>query len=205
MRRAAAHVADVVLGSPAEILEQVAAADSGRGRGRTVAGAVLTGELADRLYATGDENVRAGLTANRGLPDRLVTALASDESPAVRLAVSLRAELTEERRAAIDWHVGPEDRIFPPAWVMQSLTDPVLMRVCAESAHPGMRRFAAYSPHLPGDLVDRLAADEDFVVRMLLCENHPAASRAPGWHGSRRARIRGHGCWSRGIRRPPRS
>ncbi|MGW3298587.1 LRV domain-containing protein [Streptomyces rubiginosohelvolus] len=175
VRRAAAHVAGVVLGSPAEILEQVAAADSGWGRREIVAGAVLTDDLADRLYATGDEDVRAGLAANRGLPDRLVTALASDASPAVRLAVSLRPELTEERRAAIDWHVGPEDRIYPPAWVMQSLTDPVLMLACAESAHPGMRRFAAYSPHLPGDLVARLAADEDFVVRMLLCENHPAA------------------------------
>ncbi len=175
VRRAAAHVAGVVVGSPAEILEQVAAAESGWQRRETAAGAVLGGELADRLYATGDEDVREGLAFNTGLPDRLVAVLASDASPAVRLAVSLRPELTEARRAAIDWSLGSEDRIHPPAWVRRSLTDPVLMRACAESAHPGMRRFAAYSPHLPGDLVARLAADEDFVVRLLLCENHPAA------------------------------
>lgn len=174
VRRAAAHVADVVVGAPAKILEQLGAA-SGRRRQEIAAGAVLTGELADRLYATDDEDVRQGLAANPGLPDRLVGVLASDASPAVRLAVSLRPELTEEQRAAIDWHVGPKDRIRPPAWVARSLTDLVLMRACAESAHLGMRRFAAYSPHLPGDLVARLAADEDFVVRMVLCENHPAA------------------------------
>ncbi|MGW4836619.1 hypothetical protein [Streptomyces globisporus] len=68
VRRAAVHVAGVVLGSPAEILEQVAAADSGRGRRGIVAGALLTDGLADRLYGTGDEDVRAGLAANRGFP-----------------------------------------------------------------------------------------------------------------------------------------
>ncbi|MFH9611857.1 LRV domain-containing protein [Streptomyces sp. NPDC017448] len=175
VRRAAGHVTGVVPGSAAEILEQVAAADSGWERRETAAGAVLTDRLAERLYATGDEDVRQGLAANPGLPDRLVRALASDTSPAVRLAVSLRPELTEEQRTAIDHHVGPDDILRPPPWVMRSLDDPVLMRACAESAHLGMRRFAAYSPHLPGDLVARLAADDDFVVRMLLCENHPEA------------------------------
>lgn len=175
VRRAAADVAGVVVGAPAEIREQLDRAASGSERRRIAAGAVLTGELADRLCADPDEDIRRGLAANSGLPAGPVAVLASDPSPAVRLAVSLRPELTEAQRASIDWHVGPEDRIRPPAWVGRSLTDPVLMRACAESAHPGMRRFAAYSPHLPADLVRRLAADDDFVVRMLLCENHPAA------------------------------
>ncbi|WP_207945589.1 hypothetical protein [Actinomadura sp. 7K534] len=116
---------------------------------------------------------RAAAAANPHLPPDLVGVLAADPEPAVRLAVSLRPELTEEQRAAIDYHVGPDDRLRPPEWFWARLDDIGLLRRCATSAHVGLRRFAAHSPHLPADLVARLAADDDFAVRLLLSEHHP--------------------------------
>ncbi|MEU8801971.1 hypothetical protein [Spirillospora sp. NPDC048819] len=116
---------------------------------------------------------RAAVAANPHLPPGLVEILAADPEHEVRLAVSLRPELTEEQRAAIDYHVGPHDRLHPPEWFWTRLDDLGLMRRYATSAHVGLRRFAAYSPHLPADLVALLADDDDFVVRMLLSEFHP--------------------------------
>jgi len=93
----------------------------------------------------------------------------------VRLVVSMRQELTEEQRAAIDYTIEPHDRITPPDWLWHHLDDLDLMRLCVHSRHIGLRRGAAYSVHLTPDLVTVLAADSDFAVRLLLCENHPAA------------------------------
>ncbi|HEU5028450.1 MAG TPA: hypothetical protein VFV01_26295 [Spirillospora sp.] len=121
----------------------------------------------------GRDAVRRAVAANPSLPPDLVAVLADDPEHEVRLAVSLRPELTEEQRAAIDYRVGPEDRLRPPRWFWDRLDDLDLMRRYATSAHTGLRRFAAYSPHLPPDLVARLAGDEDFVVRLLLSEKHP--------------------------------
>lgn len=133
----------------------------------------LEEEQARELYRDERPATRAAVAANPHLPPDLVEVLAADPEHEVRLAVSLRPELTEERRAAIDYHVGPEDRIHPPEWLWTRLDDLDLMRRYATSAHVGLRRFAAYSPHLPADLVARLAADDDFVVRLLLSEHHP--------------------------------
>ncbi|MBO2464093.1 hypothetical protein [Actinomadura violacea] len=146
----------------------LAAGDTG-----AVASVPLDFGQAAALCRDGRDAVRRAVAANPSLPPDLVAALADDPEHEVRLAVSLRPELTEEQRAAIDYRVGPDDRLRPPDWFWNRLDDLDLMRRYATSAHNGLRRFAAYSPHLPPDLVARLADDEDFVVRLLLSEKHP--------------------------------
>jgi hypothetical protein len=121
----------------------------------------------------GDESAwtRAGAAADPRLPADLVARLASDPSPQVRLAVSMRPELSEAERAAIDYRVDPEDRITPVDWARLT-RDPERQRRCVHSAHVGLRRSVAVNPHLAPDLVAVLSADDDFAVRLLLCENH---------------------------------
>jgi hypothetical protein len=135
----------------------------------------LTPDLAVTLVDDRRRRLRKAVAQNASLPPDLVARLAVDPDPSVRLAVSMRPDLTEEWHAAIDYEVRPEDRLSPPRWVLRSLDDLTLMSRCAQSAHTGLRRFAARSPHLTPDLVNALAEDPDFAVRLLLCENHPNA------------------------------
>ncbi|MFD6274607.1 hypothetical protein ACFWFI_03305 [Streptomyces sp. NPDC060209] len=129
--------------------------------------------LAERLAAGGTWLER--LVRNPTFPPDLAMGFAGHEDPAVRLAVSARSGLSEEERAAIDWQVGPEDRLGPLRWVWDARGEPALLRRCATSAHTWLRRSAAMCPELPDDCVDLLAGDADFGVRLLLAENHPKA------------------------------
>ncbi|MGW5116450.1 Mucin-2 [Streptomyces noursei] len=114
----------------------------------------------------------AALAENPSLPTDLVEQLAIDPDEAVRLAVSLRPELGEPRRMAINFTVGAFDRVNV-GWVQDGLTDPDVLRRAATSAHPLLRRTAAQSPHLPPDLVRLLVRTEDPLVEDLLSVHHP--------------------------------
>ncbi|HEX5597786.1 MAG TPA: hypothetical protein VFX61_17500 [Micromonosporaceae bacterium] len=138
--------------------------------------APLPRDRAEELVGDGSDWVRAEAAADPRLPADLVAVLATDPSPQVRLAVSMRPELSEEQRAAIDYHVAPEDRLRTLWWV-SATTDPDVLRRCVHSAHVGLRRSSALNPHLTPDLIAVLAADEDFAVRLLLCESN---ADAPG-------------------------
>lgn len=129
--------------------------------------------LAERLFSEG--KALASLARNPTFPADLASRLAGHDDPAVRLAVSARPELSEEDRAAIDWEVGPEDRLDTLRWVWDARTDADALRRCATSAHTWLRRSAAVCPQLPADCVQLLADDEDFAVRLLLAEFHPQA------------------------------
>lgn len=115
---------------------------------------------------------RSALAGNPHLPPDLVAVLARDGDPDVRDMVSLRPELTEEERAAIDYRVPELTDLDEVAWYpylarSQSPVD------YARSAHPVRRRQAACAPGLPQDLRDALLGDPDPGVRVLTCRHQP--------------------------------
>ncbi|WP_042175315.1 hypothetical protein [Streptomyces sp. NBRC 110035] len=125
---------------------------------------------AERFLAEGVHLVE--LAVNPSLPADLVDRLAVDPDDGVRLAVSLRPELTEARRAAIDFTVAPHAR-GDVDWVAAGTADREVLQRAAASAHPLLRRAAARSPHLPPDLLRFLAEDTDVIVHTHLAIYHP--------------------------------
>lgn len=132
---------------------------------------LLDRQEAEELARHKSEWDRVQAATDPRLPADLVAELAADPSPFVRLAASMHPGLTEQQRAAIDYRVAPQDRIIPAPWAMTT-RDPRQQRQCVYSAHIGLRRSVAENASLPPDLVAVLAADDDFAVRLLLCENH---------------------------------
>ncbi|MCQ8774530.1 hypothetical protein [Streptomyces telluris] len=130
--------------------------------------------LAERYAHSDEPSERMAVAENPSLPADLVAHLARDPHHPVRRAVSARPELTETQRAAIDYEIGPDERLRPLLWVREAREDAGVLRRCVHSSHVWLRRSAAVSPYLPPDLVARLARDDDFAVRLLLCEHHPA-------------------------------
>ncbi|MGW2408488.1 Mucin-2 [Streptomyces sp. NPDC001739] len=125
---------------------------------------------AERFLAEGSHLVE--LAANPSLPADLVDRLAVDPDDEVRLAVSLRPELTEARRAAIDFTVAPYAR-GDVDWVAAGIADQHVLHRAVTSGHPLLRRAAARSPHLPPELLRLLAEDTDDLVRTHLAVYHP--------------------------------
>ncbi|MDH6543748.1 HEAT repeat protein [Streptomyces sp. SPB4] len=133
----------------------------------------LDADLAVHLVAHDDSSLRRGAAWNPHVPTALALTLTADPEPSVRFALSLRADITEEQRSAIDYTV-PEGRHEAPAWVQERFGDPDALRELAASSHVLLRRAVTCAPELPADVVERLAVDEDYFVRLMLCENDHA-------------------------------
>ncbi|WP_405774599.1 hypothetical protein [Streptomyces sp. NBC_00859] len=127
----------------------------------------LEAELVQDPYA---EVLRA-LAANPGLGSHGVARLAKDPLDEIRSAVALRPDLTEEQRAAVRYHFDPKLGSHTLPWVADLHGDAVAMRRLAASSHPLIRHSVARARHLPPDVVERLARDEDRVVRLFLSES----------------------------------
>ncbi|MFI1397567.1 PE-PGRS family protein [Streptomyces sp. NPDC020681] len=133
--------------------------------------------LAEQLSVHDDPVVRRALATNPHVDPDLVAVLADDPDDDVRFLVSVRPELAEEQRASVQVDIDPDDmrRVLP--WVAALHDDPDAMRRCATSSHLLLRSSAARAKHLPPDVVELLARDEDPVVRLFLaesCDDAPA-------------------------------
>lgn len=146
----------------------------------------LAPELALRLAAHEDPEVRERLAENPRLDPAAVAVLAEDPEEEVRRAVAVRADLTEERRAAVRVDIPEgEGRSHALPWVAALHDDPEAMRRLAASSHPFVRSSVARARRLPPDVVARLARDEDRVVRLFLaesCDDAPPEMLLEVWH-----------------------
>ncbi|MFJ8567663.1 PE-PGRS family protein [Streptomyces sp. NPDC093514] len=163
--------AAVTLARHEEVPLTAAFFDALPGRGPLVESHRLDRDLARRLCTDPDPWLRRNLARNPYLDPDLVDVLAADPDHDVRLAVSTRPELTEEQRAAVRVDIDPRAMRRPVAWVVALHEDERAVRRLAASAHLLLRSSVATARRLPPDVVERLARDEDRVVRLFLAEN----------------------------------
>ncbi|MCX5336312.1 hypothetical protein [Streptomyces sp. NBC_00140] len=144
----------------------------------------LSPELEAELVRDQDAEVRRALALNPRLSAHSVAVLAEDPYDDIRSAVALRPDLNEEQRAAVRYDFDPTSMSRTLPWVESLHTDADEMRRLAESSHPLIRRSVACARHLPPDVVERLARDEDRTVRLFLaesCDDAPAEMLLEVW------------------------
>ncbi|MET9429648.1 PE-PGRS family protein [Streptomyces sp. NPDC003036] len=167
-------------------LDEATFEELGGTAGKALDTCCLAPELAARLTAHEDPEVRERLAVNPRLDPAAVAVLAQDPEDEVRHSVAVRADLTEEQRAAIRLALHPSDgRPIVLPWVAALHHDPEAMRRLAASRHPYIRSSVARARHLPPDVVERLARDEDRVVRLFLaesCDDAPPEMLLEVWH-----------------------
>lgn len=156
--------------------------------------------LAAHLARHGHPAERRALAGNPRLAPELVVLLGDDLDAGVRFAVSTRPDLTEEQRAGIRYDFDPGVRYPALDWVVALHRDPDAVRRLSASSHPLVRRSVARARHLPPEVVERLAHDEDRVVQLFLaesCDDAPAETLMRVWQGwdvslTAPDRLRGH-------------
>ncbi len=127
--------------------------------------------LAENLARHGDPAQRCSLAGNPHLDPDLVALLAQDTEENVRSVVATRPDLTENQRAGIPVDFDPRGHTSPLRWVTALHDDPDAMRRLAASSHPLVRRSVARAKHLPPDVIELLARDEDRAVQLFLAES----------------------------------
>lgn len=130
----------------------------------------LDRDLADHLLKSSSIWERVAAVDHPSVPAEMAMRLADDPDDHVRLRLSLREDLPEEHRKAIPY-VLEGTRYYPEGWVTDKHDDPDAMRRAAASSHVLIRRSVARAKRLPPDVVEVLANDEDFFVKLALCES----------------------------------
>jgi hypothetical protein len=130
----------------------------------------LTPDLLPDLMA--DPTTHTALARNPSLPGDAVRALADSTDADVRWALTFRPGLP------LHFHDRLGDDRLTHAYVrwLRPRHAPLATRLSyLDSPISVIRRTVAIGPDLPADAVRRLASDDDFTVRLLLCECHPDA------------------------------
>ena len=120
---------------------------------------------------------RPAVAANPTLPARHVAALACDPDNQVRAAVAARRGLDPALRESIPVDYSDRSTVIVGWLLADDLSGPDL-RAFARSRHQVFRKTLAMRPDLPDEIVDILARDDSFAVRLFVCERQP---NAPGW------------------------
>jgi leucine rich repeat (LRR) protein len=134
------------------------------------AAASVVPDVTEDLVADPDHRVREAVAGNPHLAPATVLRMADDPDEDVRVRIMLRRDLPDDVRARVVASVEIE-RYHAVDWWHE--TETLADRVAhVDSPFVFCRRAVASWPDLPPDAVLRLAADDDFTVRMLLAENH---------------------------------
>jgi hypothetical protein len=122
-----------------------------------------------------DPTVRRNVAGNPATPLVLLLSLAEDPVWYVREDVMLHPTLPDDVRARVESTVQAQPYHLA-SWLLQART-PLAERLRhVDSPFVYFRRAVAYSTDLPQDAIDRLAADEDFRVRLVLAQQHKTVS-----------------------------
>ncbi|MEV0136441.1 hypothetical protein AB0H83_49465, partial [Dactylosporangium sp. NPDC050688] len=132
----------------------------------------LSAELARSLVADADPRVRRAVAANPDLSRDLLYVLAADPDREVRWALIHRPHVPMDVLDAIDYKLDPRTRTNPVDWLWAQRHDHVLVARYARSRHVVHRRTVARMPGLAAEVVEHLAADEDYAVRLMLAERN---------------------------------
>ncbi|MFY1690129.1 hypothetical protein [Plantactinospora sp. WMMB782] len=133
----------------------------------------LTAELARALATDPDPDVRCAVTANPDLPDDLVELLSHDPDERVRMELFDRPHLPLH---VVDRYDDAQDRprrTTPVEWLWKHRDDNELLDRYSRARHVRYRRTVARVPGLAPETVRRLAADDDYAVRLILTERNP--------------------------------
>jgi hypothetical protein len=134
----------------------------------------LDAELTGRFLATAD--LRAAVAANPTLSAEHIADLARDPDNHVRAAVVARRGLDPELRESIP--VDYDDRSSTVVgWLLIENLSEQDQLAFARSRHQIFRKTLAMRADLPDEIVEILADDESFAVRLFVCERQP---NAPG-------------------------
>ena len=152
---------------------------------------------ADARVRDRDPAVRRAAAEDPRVPTALALRLSQDPDDAVRLALSMREDLTEAQRSTLAYVV-PHGYHVSPRWIVERGDEPEVARRAAASGHVLLRRSIAMQRHLPSDVVERLASDEDFFVKLTLCQYGDKAPHElvvemyAHWHGLTWSSLRFH-------------
>lgn len=135
----------------------------------------LDADLTHRFLTNPDS--RAAVAANPTLPAEHIGALARDPDNYVRAAIVARRDLDPVLRESIP--VEYDDRSSGiVSWLLTDDLPETDRLTFAQSRHQIFRKTLAMRQDLPDEIVEILAHDDSFAVRLFVCERQP---NAPGW------------------------